>query len=155
MSAVCFSRTTKPAGFLGALCIAIVLIMVSGCEMATSPVRSSETRHVPASRILAPRKAYWTEDGIPVTVKTDRDYDTKLSPSFSLNGNPIAVIHEAERIDMRLRPGEYVFSVGPYMNPIQSYVKDQNVTIKAGENMTFRIYKEREDGPFNIEATSF
>lgn len=113
-----------------ALFVLLLVLILPACESA--PVRVTDARDVPPKRIFQMPK---TDAAASATVTIVRDSGYVGSGStimFKVDGVEVARFATSERLEIKLKPGTHVFSVGNV--PFES-----ETSLKDGEHAYYRI----------------
>ena len=119
------------------LAIWILALSLAGC--ATSPVRTTESRAVPPSRLLpafsrvsqaSPHKAQVT------IIRDSGSLNVGVRAKLFIDGAPIALLWSGERVEVFLSPGYHVFGV---QGELMGALEETSSSLSAGDSYHFRI----------------
>jgi len=129
----------------------ILLVLLLG-SCATSPVKTSESRLVPPSRLLpafsrlsqaSPHKAQVT------IIRDSGSLNVGNRAKLFIDGAPIALFWSGERVEVFLSPGYHIFGVeGELMNTLD----ETSSSLNAGRSYHFRITPG--ESSFKIQPTA-
>ena len=119
------------------ICIAVLLF----CGCATSPVKVSEARQVPPSRLLA---GYSTvarpgANTAKVVVVRDSGFLGSAAPAkLTIDGSPVARLWSGERIQFYVSAGDHVFGARPDPQ-VMGALTENSFSFTPGRTYYFRI----------------
>ena len=131
---------------------ALILVMLLLTSCATSPVRTSESRVVPPSRLLpafnrvsraSPHKAQVT------IVRDSGSLNVGNRAKLFIDGAPIALFWSGERVEVFLSPGYHIFGV---QGELMGAVEETSSSLSAGDSYHFRITPG--ESSFKIQPTA-
>jgi hypothetical protein len=129
----------------------ILLVLLLG-SCATSPVKTSESRAVPPSRLLPAfsRVSQASRHKAQVTIIRDSgSLNVAVLAKLFIDGDPIALFWSGERVEVFLTPGYHVFGVeGQLMGGLD----ETSSSLSAGRSYHFRITPG--ESSFKIQPTA-
>jgi hypothetical protein len=132
--------------------IAALSLCACVCGCATSPVKTSESRVVPPSRLLptfsrvsqaSPHKAQVT------VIRDSGSLNVGNRAKLFIDGAPIALLWSGERVEIFLSPGYHIFGVE---GELMSTLDETSSSLDAGRSYHFRITPG--ESSFKIQPTA-
>src|SRR5215470_9376935 len=129
----------------------ILLVLLLG-SCATSPVKTSESRVVPPSRLLpsfsrisqaSPHKAQVT------IIRDSGSLNVGVRAKLFIDGAPIALLWSGERVEVFLSPGYHIFGV---QGELMGTLDETSLSVDAGQIYHFRITPG--ESSFKIQPTA-
>src|SRR5215472_996 len=131
---------------------ALILVMLLLASCATSPVRTSESRAVPPSRLLPAFSRVSQASPHKAQVSIIRDsgsLNVGNRAKLFIDGAPIALLWSGERVDVFLSPGYHIFGV---QGELIGAVEETSSSLDAGRSYHFRITPG--ESSFRIQPTA-
>ena len=128
----------------------LVILLLSSC--ATSPVRTSESRAVPPSRLLPAFSRVSQASPHKAQVSIIRDsgsLNVGNRAKLFIDGALIALLWSGERVDVFLSPGYHIFGV---QGELMGAVEETSSSLDAGRSYHFRITPG--ESSFRIQPTA-
>lgn len=132
------------------LAVALATCLTCGCAVSTTRVKTSATTPVPESRIV--NTDYQTPEPGDAHIIIKRDagfFASGCDFLVSVQGTSLAALRPAERIDLYLKPGDYI--LGASQGCGQTAVIEVEANVKADELKTYRLEMDGQLG----EAATF
>ena len=126
------------------------MVLLASC--ATSPVKTSESRVVPQSRLLpafsrvsqaSPHKAQVT------IIRDSGSLNVGNRAKLFIDGAPIALLWSGERVEVFLSPGYHIFGV---QGELMGTLDETSSSLSAGHSYHFRITPG--ESSFKIQPTA-
>lgn len=138
--------------------VPIVLLGCSlcGCAVATAPISTSATTPVPQSQII--NTAYQTSEPGDARIIVKRDtgfFASGCDFLVRVQGKVLAALKPGQRIDLYLKPGDYI--LGASQGCGQKAVVEVEANVTDGELKTYRLEMDGqlgESGTFRFMATT-
>jgi len=134
----------------GRQALTLVILLLSSC--ATSPVRTSESRAVPPSRLLPAFSRVSQASPHKAQVSIIRDsgsLNVGNRAKLFIDGALIALLWSGERVDVFLSPGYHIFGV---QGELMGAVEETSSSLDAGRSYHFRITPG--ESSFRIQPTA-
>ena len=120
--------------------------LLSAC--ASVPVHPDEAKLVPADRIYYQSAPASPQMAKAIFIRDRCIHGNMVYYHLWINGIHAAALDVAERVDLWLEPGEYIFTVKP-TDPIGMTISDSlDQTLHTGNEHVYRI---SSDGPIRIQ----
>jgi hypothetical protein len=133
---------------------ALILLALLLGSCATSPVKTSESRAVPPSRLLPAfsRVSQASPQKAQITVIRDAGIlGAAALAKLRIDGAPIALLWPGERVEVFLAPGDHVFGVEPQPR-LTGALDETSSSVAAGRSYHFRI--SISESSFKIHRTA-
>lgn len=140
---------------VAALAVSAVFV-VSGCAVSTTPINTLATKPVPQSQIV--NTAYQTPEPGDAHIIVKRDsgfFGSGCDFLVRVQGTVLAALKPGERIDLYLKPGDYI--LGASQGCGQTAVVEVEANVTAGELKTYRLEMDGqlgESGTFRFMPTT-
>jgi len=143
-------QATRAVRHSGKQALILLVLLLGSC--ATSPVKTSESRLVPPSRLLpafsrvsqaSPHKAQVT------IIRDSGSLNVGVRAKLFIDGAPIALFWSGERVEAFLSPGYHIFGVE---GELMSTLDETSSSLDAGHSYHFRITPG--ESSFKIQPTA-
>jgi hypothetical protein len=131
---------------------ALILLVPLLASCATSPVKTSESRLVPPSRLLPAfsRVSRASQHKAQVTIIRDSgSLNVGVRAKLFIDGAPIAFLWSGERVEVFLSPGYHIFGV---QGELMGALEETSSSLDAGGRYHFRITPG--ESSFKIQPTA-
>src|SRR5215469_12643882 len=121
----------------GRQALILVMLLLAGC--ATSPVRTSQSRAVPPSRLLPAFSRLSQASPHKAQVSIIRDsgsLNVGVRVKLFIDGAPIAFLWSGERVEVFLSPGYHIFGV---QGELMGALDETASSLGSGHSYHFRI----------------
>ena len=132
--------------------ISFIGLLLASC--ATSPVKTSESRAVPSSRLLSAYGHFSqsSSDRARIVIIRDAGILGAGAPAkLRVDGAPVALLWPGERVELFVSAGDHIFGVEPHPR-LMGALSEASSSAVAGRTYHFRI--SISESSFKIQPTA-